>query len=426
MLICQVIELNPTPAQRDAFVSHAHAARIARNDVIALWREESKRMPGFRLKTGQLRPWVNRDKFDRHPWFRDLSQNAVKGGAIDAEDAIKRFYKGQNRRPRFLGRTSALRFRIDNGVDTVKVADGRLVLPKIGNVKLKESLRWDRPIRECRIREKAGRWYASVGLDIDASEYPHRCGQGVLGVDLGLRTFATIAYPDGTIEKIDALEPFKRSRRALRRAQRKLSRRKKGGKNWLKAKKDVARRHRRMTDTRKDFLHQLSHKLTAHVEVIQVESLSVKGWQRRWGRKTSDLAPGELLRQLEYKATWRGGQLIKADWHFPSTQICHDCGAQSGRLRLSVRRWTCVSCGSIHDRDGNAALNIRDYGPGAHRSLPVDDTVRPAMPAAVGGSRNSADGDANDVGELYQVREQWNTTDSTGVETNRFGKFHQI
>lgn len=95
MLICQVIELNPTPAQRDTFVSHAHAARIARNDVIALWREEGKRLPGFRLSTGQLRPWVNRDKFDRHPWFKDLSQNAVKGGAIDAEDAIKRFYKGQ-------------------------------------------------------------------------------------------------------------------------------------------------------------------------------------------------------------------------------------------------------------------------------------------------------------------------------------------
>lgn len=273
----------------------------------------------------------------------------------------------------------------------MKVINGRLALHRIGNVRMKESLRWERPIRECRIREKAGRWYASIRPDIDAAEYPHRCGQGILGIDLGLKTFATIAYPDGTIEKVDAPEPFKRSLRALRRAQRRLFRRKKVGKNWLKAKQDVARRHRRMTDTRKDFLHQLSRKLTAHVEVIQVESLIIKGWQRMWGRKTSDLAPGEFLRQLEYKATWRGGQIVKADWHFPSSQLCHECGEKAGRLDLSVRRWTCVSCGSIHDRDPNAALNIRDYGPGAPRSLPVDDTLRPATPAAVGGSRNTAD-----------------------------------
>ena len=348
------------PAPGDCFLQ----PRLGRNDVIALWRDEGKRLPGFRLRTGQLRPEANKVKYANHPWFRELSQNAVKGGMIDAVDAIERYFKGQNRRPRFHGKTSRRRFRIDNGVNTVKVDNGHLAMPRIGRVRMKEDLRWaGKEIRECRIREQAGRWFASVRVEIDQEEYAGVCGTGVLGIDLGLKTFATIAYPDGTIEKVDAPEPLKRSLRSLRRSQRKLARRKVGSRNRSKARKDVARRHRRMVNIRKDFLHQLSHRVTASAQVIQVEGLSLKGWQRMWGRKTSDLAPAEFLRQLDYKAKWRGGQLVQVARDFPSTQLCHGCGHRNGKLALDVRRWRCSSCGLIHDRDGNAALNIRDYGP---------------------------------------------------------------
>ncbi len=237
-----------------------------------------------------MRPVANRDKFDRHPWFADLSQNAVKGGQMDAQDAIARFYSGQNRRPRFHGKSRALAFRGDNGPGTVKLGGKTLTIPgKAGGaVRTKEPLRWPgKEIRECRIKEKAGRWYASVRVEIDETEYPHQCGAGVLGIDLGLKTFATIAYPDGTIEKVDAPEPMKRSLKALRRSERKLSRRQKGSKNRQKAKIAVAKRYSRMASIRKDFLHQLSHRVTANAQVIQVESLSLKGWQKLWGRKTS-------------------------------------------------------------------------------------------------------------------------------------------
>lgn len=394
MLICQEIELDPTGAQRELFISHAHAARVARNDLIAQWREEGKRLPGFRLKLAELRPWMNRDKFQRHPWYKGLSQNAVKGGYIDAEDAIVRYYKGQNRRPRFLGKSARLRFRADNGIGSVKVSEtDRMELPVIGTVRMKEPLRWDSVIRECRIKEMAGRWYASVRMRIDDDEYPHRCGEGVIGIDLGLKDFAVIAYPGDTEEdvtKVEAPEPFKRSRRALRRAQRRVSRRKKGSKNHKKAKLNVARKHRRMANIRKDFLHKLSHRLTTGAQVIKVETLSIKGWQKMWGRKTSDLAPGEFLRQLEYKAAWCGGNFVKAQWNFPSTQICHDCGAKTGpvgKSGLKVRRWTCSACGKKHDRDANASLNVRDYesySSGECQSaspVTVDAVVRPAGPA---------------------------------------------
>ena len=142
MLISQVVELQPSDGQEAAFRSHAAAARIARNDLIALWREEGKRLKGFRFKTVELRPQVNRVKYAAHPWFRELSQNAVKGGMMDAVEAIERYYRGQNRRPRFLGRNSRPRFRIDNGVGTVRMDNSHLLLPRIGRVRMKEELRW--------------------------------------------------------------------------------------------------------------------------------------------------------------------------------------------------------------------------------------------------------------------------------------------
>ena len=168
---------------------------------------------------------------------------------IDAVDAIERYYRGQNRRLRFLGRNRRLRFRIDNGVGTVKVDGSHLALPRIGRVRMKEGLRWPgHAIRECRIREHGGRWYASVRVEIEQVEYTGHCGKGVLGIDLGLKTFATIAYPEGTVEQVRAPEPLKRSLRALRRSQRKLARRKLGSNNRAWARRDVGRRHRRMAN----------------------------------------------------------------------------------------------------------------------------------------------------------------------------------
>ena len=335
MLICQVIELKPTSAQVDTYHRNAAAARIDRNDLVALWREQGRRLPGFRYCKWERRPALNKAKFAEHPSFAEVSQNAVKGGYLDAEEAIARYYSGQNRRPRFLGKSSRPRFRADNGPGTITMEGKRLSLPSKagGQVKTKERLRWPgKQIRECRVRESGGRWYASVRVEIDQAEYRHQCGAGAIGIDLGLKTFAAIAHTDGTIEKLEAPEPYRKSLKALRRANRRLSRRRKGGKNWRKAKTEVGKRHRRMASIRKDFLHQLSHRLTTSAYTIQVESLSLKGWQRRWGRKTSDLAPAEFLRQLEYKAAWRDGLMVKADWHFPSSQLCHECRTKGGKL----------------------------------------------------------------------------------------------
>lgn len=288
---------------------------------------------------------------------------------MDRETAVQRFYEGKAGAPKLHGKGKRLSFRADNGVGTVRIEGEHIVLPAKagGRVKLKEGLRWPgKVIRECRVRQQGGRWFACVLVEISVAEYGKVCGVGTIGVDLGLETLVSIARPGDTeemVEKVAAPEPLRRRLRSLKRKQRQLARKRKGSKNREKAKAAVERQHYRIGCIREDFLHKLSDRLTAEAEIVQVESLSIKGWQRRWGRKTSDLAPAELLRQLEYKSGWRGGGFIKTEWHFPSTQLCHKCGWKAGRLKLSVRRWWCEGCGEWRDRDANAALNIRDYGP---------------------------------------------------------------
>ena len=384
MLICQKIALDPTLEQAALFHAHAAAARIMRNDLLALWMDEGQRLPGFRFKLGELRPAANRRKFQNHPWMRELSQNAVKGGAIDAEDAISRYYVKQCRRPKFHGKNARKRFRADNGVGTIRVDGNRLALPaKMGGpVRMLEPLRWPgKTVRECRISLRAGRWHASVRLEISEGEYGKNRGEGRAGMDLGMETLATIAWPDGSIEKVCVPEPHRLALKALRRANRRLSRRKKGGKNWQKAKLELQRKHGRMANIREDFLHKLSDRLTANCQTLTVESLSIKGWQRRWGRKTADLAPGELLRQLEYKANWRGNEFVRAAWHYPSSQICHGCGERGRKLALNEREWVCPACGTKLDRDGNAAENLRDYGPELPGDCPRSQCKTPAVGA---------------------------------------------
>lgn len=402
MLACQVIRLEPTPVQGGLFFRHAVAARIARNDLIVLWKDEGRRLPGFRYTLAELRPRLNAVKDADRPWFRELSQNAVKGGYIDAQDAIKRYYDKQGRRPRCHGKGRRLRFRADNGPGTVKVDGNRLILPAKmgGRVKLAEPLRWPgAAIRECRISERGGHWYASIRQEITPEMYGGRCGAGQIGIDLGLSTFVTIAWQDGSIEAVDAPQPLKRSLRALRRSSRKLSRRKQGGQNWRKAKAELSRRHCRMANIRKDFLHKLSHRLTANAEVIVTEDISIKAWQRRWGRKTSDLAPGEFRRQLEYKAQWRGGKLVKADWNYPSTQLCPACGEKTGPKTLDIRRWACAGCGAIHGRDAAAAQNLRDW-PGATGLQATESVVRPAT---AGSRRRSGNQPARSLTTARQI-----------------------
>jgi putative transposase len=141
-----------------------------------------------------------------------------------------------------------------------------------------------------------------------------------------------------------------------------VSRKVKGSRNRAKAKLKLARLHARVANIRRDSLHQLSTNITRRFHTIGIEDLNVKGMlaNRHLARAVADMGFYELRRQLKYKAAWRGGQVVLVDRWYPSSKLCSNCGYRLASLGLGVRHWTCPGCGTSHDRDVNAAINLRN------------------------------------------------------------------
>jgi putative transposase len=202
-----------------------------------------------------------------------------------------------------------------------------------------------------------------VQVDVGAVEKPPRKRGPVIGIDLGLTTFATISNGRQT-EKIEAPKPLKKNLKRLRRAQRVLSRRQKGSKRREQARRRVARIHRRVRNVRGDFLNKLTTRLARENQAVVVEDLHTKGMvrNRHLAKAVSDAGWGEFRRMLEYKVVLYGSRLVAVDRFFPSSKTCSGCGAVKAVLLLSDRQYACEECGALLDRDENAAKNIRRAG----------------------------------------------------------------
>jgi len=177
---------------------------------------------------------------------------------------------------------------------------------------------------------------------------------------LGLTHFAILS----TGEKIASPKAFAANEKKLAKAQRVLAKKQKGSANRKKAKLKVARLHAKIADTRKDFLHNLSTRLINENQVIAIETLAVSNMQKNHclAKSISDAGWSEFVRQLEYKSRWYGRELVGIDRWYPSSKRCSDCGHTVKAMPLNVREWTCPECGTIHDRDINAARNVLAAG----------------------------------------------------------------
>ncbi|MFD4459257.1 RNA-guided endonuclease InsQ/TnpB family protein [Nocardia sp. NPDC058480] len=230
-------------------------------------------------------------------------------------------------------------------------------LPKIGDV----AVRWSRelpsdPSSVTLVKDAAGRYFASFVVQSDDESLP--VSDSEVGIDLGLTTFAVLSNG----KTIDNPRFLRRAERKLRKAQQMLSRKVKGGKNRAKARVKVARAHATVADTRRDWAHKQSTMIIRDNQAVFVEDLCVKGLARtRLAKSVHDAGWGMFTRMLEEKAARYGRAFLKVDRFFPSSQLCSVCGLVDGKKALGVREWTCV-CGTVHDRDLNAAMNIHAAG----------------------------------------------------------------
>jgi len=226
-------------------------------------------------------------------------------------------------------------------------------------------IRWSRPLPEGAMpttvtvsRDAAGRWF--VSLLCEDTITPASASTNAVGLDAGITSLVTLS----TGEKIANPRHERRDRARLARAQRELSRKAKGSANRAKARRKVAQVHARIADRRRDFLHKLSTRLVRENQTVVIEDLTVRNLLKngRLARAISDAAWTDLRSMLEYKCAWYGRELVVIDRFFPSSKLCGSCGTVRGKLPLSVREWTCEYCGTVQDRDVNAARNILAAG----------------------------------------------------------------
>ena len=361
MLIAHRIALDLNNVQATYMSQAAGTARFAYNWALSEWKKqyEAWKQDNTLSKPSQeaLRRQLNSIKRKQFPWMLEVTKNAPQMAIIQLGQAFKNFFAGRSKYPKFRKKGRDDRFTLTN--DLISIDGCRIRIPRLGWVRMRESLRFAGKIMSATISRVANRWFVSITVDTeDNSHLPKAENQGAAGVDLGVSALATLS----TGEVIDGPKPHKALLLRLKRLSRSLSRKQKGSANRVKAKIKLAKLHARIAAIRTDALHKLTTDLTRRFHSIGIENLNVSGMMknRHLSRAIADMSFYEFRRQLQYKTAMRGGKVVVADRFYPSSKTCSVCGYKLESLPLSVRKWKCPGCGTDHNRDLNAAINLKN------------------------------------------------------------------
>jgi putative transposase len=362
MLDATKIRLYPTTAQRDALGRQFGCARWVFNWGLDLSRRtylETGRGLTYHALAAKL-PKLKQE----HEWLREADSQALQQALQHLAVAYEAFFKGRARYPRFRSKHDRQSFAYPQRVKITERREngwGALALPKVGVVRANIHREVAGKIKTVTISlDAAGRYWASILTDNAAPLPPVSADGPALGVDVGLTHFAVTS----TGRKVPNRRFVKRAAANLKRKQKALSRKKKGSNSRNKARLKVARAHECVRRTRADFLHKLSRQLVNENQVVAVEDLNVRGMMRnrKLAKAIGDCSWSMFTAMLAYKAERAGKAFVKCHRFFPSSKACNCCGHVTDSLPLNIRNWTCGACGSDHDRDINAAKNIRDEG----------------------------------------------------------------
>lgn len=357
------IKLQPTKEQEQYFARSCGVARFAFNWALAEWKRQYE--AGGKPSEISLRKQLNSIKATEFPWMSEVTkcapQQAIKNVGTAFQNFFRRVKQGKKTGyPKFKKKGLHDSFRADNGPKdadshAVECVSKTVKLPKIGVVKMRESLRFSGRTLSATVSKQADGWYVTLLVDTsDCLSGP--LDRGVVGVDLGIKELATLS----TGEVVPSLKPHKAAHARLVRLSRSLSRKQKGSSNRAKAKAKLAKLHQRIANIRTDALHKLTTKLATKFDTIGIEDLNVKGMLRNHclARSIADAGFAEFRRQMEYKSLMTGAKIVVVDRFFPSSKTCHACGTIHS-MKLSDRVMVC-DCGNVLDRDLNAALNLKN------------------------------------------------------------------
>ncbi|AFZ59132.1 IS200/IS605 family element transposase accessory protein TnpB [Anabaena cylindrica FACHB-243] len=308
-------------------------------------------------------------KSDDTIWLADCYSQILQATTLNLTTAYKNFFDKRAGFPKFKSKHGKQSIQYPQNV---KIVDGHVKLPgNIGIVKAKIHRPIEGKIKTVTIsKTPSGKYLASILTEVEGVSTPLNTSENttisegkIYGIDLGLKHFAVVT--DGeNVSKYENPKHLAKHEKNLKRKQKKLARKQKGSKSRNRYRKVVAKVYERVSNSRQDFLHKLSYKLVSDSQAVIVENLNVKGMVRNHNlaKSISDAGWGTFTNFLAYKLERKGGKLVEIDRWFPSSRLCSHCFYQVSDMPLSVREWTCPHCGTHHDRDGNAAINIRAEG----------------------------------------------------------------
>lgn len=356
------VRLYPTPEQANLFNRTFGCVRkvwnLMRDDYIKSYKETGK----GKIKT----PAKYKSEYE---YLKEVDSFALLNAQMNLHTAYKNFFESVKRKRRRVGypkiksrKNSKRTYTTNNNDGQVRIQDGKLRLPKVGLVKAVFHRYIKGTIKSVTVSQNAqGYYYASILVEYEP-EITQRVidKEKVVGIDMSLKSIAVLS--DGTKPKYPRW--YRQSEKKLAKAQRELSRKKKGSANREKARRKVAKVHEKIANQRKDFLHKLSYHIAENWDVAVVEDIGLSGMARalNYGKSVHDAGFGMFRTFLEYKMNDRLKSLVKADKWFASTQTCSNCQTKNPLTKdVGVEEWTCPHCGAHHDRDVNAAVNLKNW-----------------------------------------------------------------
>lgn len=358
MLNVLKVRIYPNPEQEIALAKNFGCCRFVWNYYLSKTNTQYEAIGKGMTYCQMAKDLTQLKKLSDYEWLQEATAATLQQTLKNLESSFKNFFSKRTRFPRFKSKHKKQSIRYP---ESCSVRNNGLKLPKLGIVKAKVSKNINGKIKSVTVsKTSTDKYFASILFEADDLIINDKLR--ISGIDLGLSSLVTV-FDGETTYKIDPIKPTRKYALTLRRRQQTLSRRVKGSNNRRKAIKKVALVHEKITNTRQDFLHKLSRKLVDENQVIVAENLCIKGLARtKLAKSIHDASFGMLLNFIGYKLEREGRKFVQVDRFYPSTKTCSCCGFKNDLINLSVRDWVCPNCQTYHDRDENAARNLRAEG----------------------------------------------------------------